>query len=77
MKDVVFYSFILFYSLIKISKTFFANSSKHHNLRQYHLMYVSGVWVLNHLPLIDFRPFKVGANIQKEWKFLKVRQSLS
>jgi hypothetical protein len=27
-------------------------------------MYVSGVWVLNHLPLIDFRPFKVGANIQ-------------
>jgi hypothetical protein len=35
-----------------------------------------GVWVLNHLPLIDFRPFKVGA-IQKEWKFLKVRQSLS
>jgi hypothetical protein len=24
-----------------------------------------GVWVLNHLPLIDFRPFKVGANIQK------------
>jgi hypothetical protein len=40
-------------------------------------MYVSGVWVLNHLPLIDFRPFKVGANIQKEWKFLKVRQSLS
>jgi hypothetical protein len=39
-------------------------------------MYVSGVWVLNHLPLIDFRPFKVGANIQKEWKFLKV-QSLS
>jgi hypothetical protein len=37
-------------------------------------MYVSGVWVLNHLPLIDFRPFKVGANIQKEWKFLKVHK---
>jgi hypothetical protein len=30
----------------------------------------------NHLPLIDFRPFKVGANIQKEWKFLGA-QSLS
>jgi hypothetical protein len=39
-------------------------------------MYVSGVWVLNHLPLIDFRPFKVGANIQKEWKFLKVHKSV-
>jgi hypothetical protein len=39
-------------------------------------MYVSGVWVLNHLPLIDFRPFKVGANIQKEWKFLKVPKSV-
>jgi hypothetical protein len=39
-------------------------------------MYVSGVWVLNHLPLIDFRPFKVGANIQKEWKFLKVQKSV-
>jgi uncharacterized membrane protein YphA (DoxX/SURF4 family)/peroxiredoxin len=23
------------------------------------------VWVLNHLPIIDFRPFKVGNNIQK------------
>jgi hypothetical protein len=22
-------------------------------------------WGFNHLPLIDFRPFKVGANIQK------------
>jgi hypothetical protein len=75
MKDVVLLFFILFYSLIKISKTCFCKQrSKHHNLRQYHLMYVSGVWVLNHLPLIDFRPFKVGANIQKEWKFLKVRQ---
>jgi hypothetical protein len=23
-------------------------------------MLIYGVWVLNHLPLIDFRPFKVG-----------------
>jgi hypothetical protein len=31
-----------------------------------------GVWVLNHLPLIDFRPFKVGANIQKGRRCAKV-----
>jgi hypothetical protein len=52
MKDVLLF-FHFFYSLIKISKTFCKQRSKHHNLRQYHLMYVSGVWVLNHLPLID------------------------
>jgi hypothetical protein len=33
------------------------------------------VWVLNHLPLIDFRPYKVGTNI-KGMEFLKVRHSL-
>jgi hypothetical protein len=27
------------------------------------------VWVLNHLPLLDFRAYKVGTNIEKEWKF--------
>lgn len=26
---------------------------------------IMGYWVLNHLPIIDFRPFKVGNNIQK------------
>jgi hypothetical protein len=25
------------------------------------------VWVLNHLPLLDFRAYKVGTAIEKEW----------
>ena len=29
------------------------------------LSILMGYWVLNHLPLKDFRPYKVGANIQK------------
>jgi uncharacterized membrane protein YphA (DoxX/SURF4 family)/peroxiredoxin len=66
-KDVVlvFFIFILFQNQ-KLVKPIFANSIQ--NIIAYAsiiLCMFMGVWVLNHLPLIDFRPFKVGANIEK------------
>jgi uncharacterized membrane protein YphA (DoxX/SURF4 family)/peroxiredoxin len=66
-KDIVllFFILILFVNQ-KLVKPLFDKSVQ--NI----LAYVSiilcmfmGVWVLNHLPLIDFRPYKVGNNIQK------------
>jgi hypothetical protein len=74
MKDVVLLFFILFYSLIKISKPVLNSVQNIITYASIILCMFLGVWVLNHLPLIDFRPFKVGANIQKRWKFLKVRK---
>jgi uncharacterized membrane protein YphA (DoxX/SURF4 family) len=66
MKDCfLFFIFILFINQ-KLVKPVFANSVQ--NIITYAsiiLCMFLGVWVLNHLPLIDFRPFKVGANIQK------------
>jgi hypothetical protein len=38
-------------------------------------VYVYGGMGAQSFAFSDFRPFKVG-NIKKEWKFLKVRQSL-
>jgi uncharacterized membrane protein YphA (DoxX/SURF4 family)/peroxiredoxin len=66
-KDIVllFFIFILFINQ-KLVRPLFANSVQ--NIITYAsiiLCMFMGVWVLNHLPLIDFRPFKVGANIQK------------
>ncbi|MGO4905071.1 BT_3928 family protein [Flavobacterium sp. W20_MBD1_R3] len=66
-KDIVllFFILILFFNE-KLVKPLF------HNNVQNIIIYASivfsslmGVWVLNHLPLIDFRPFKVGNNIQQ------------
>ena len=66
-KDVVllFFILILFFNK-KLIKPLFNNNIQ--NI----IIYASivscsfmGVLVLNHLPLIDFRPFKVGNNIQK------------
>jgi uncharacterized membrane protein YphA (DoxX/SURF4 family) len=66
-KDVVLLFFILIlvfnYSLIK--------PLFHEKIQKILVLLTSGLctfmayWVLNHSPIIDFRPFKVGSNIQK------------
>ena len=66
-KDIVllFFILILFFNQ-KLGKPLFGNSVQ--NIIIYVTIVLSsltGVWVLNHLPLIDFRPYKVGNNIQK------------
>lgn len=66
-KDIVllFLILILFFNQ-KLVKPFFRNNVQ--NIVVYASIVLSslmGVWVLNHLPLIDFRPYKVGNNIQK------------
>jgi uncharacterized membrane protein YphA (DoxX/SURF4 family)/peroxiredoxin len=66
-KDVVllFFILILFFNK-KLVKPLFGNTVQ--NI----LAFASiascafiGYWVINHLPIIDFRPYKVGTNIQK------------
>lgn len=66
-KDIVLLFFIL---ILFFNKTLIRPLFK--NSIQNIIIYVSiflcsfmGILVLNHLPLIDFRPFKVGNNIQK------------
>ena len=66
-KDIVllFFILILFFNQ-KLIKPLFSNNVQ--NIVIYASIVLSslmGVWVLNHLPLIDFRPYKVGNNIQK------------
>lgn len=66
-KDIVllFFILILFFNK-KLVQPLFRNSVQ--NIIIYAsviLCSFMGIWVLNHLPLIDFRPFKVGNNIQK------------
>ena len=66
-KDIVllFFILILFFNQ-KLVKPLFSNNVQ--NIVIYASIVLSsfmGVLVLNHLPLIDFRPFKVGNNIQK------------
>lgn len=66
-KDIVLLFFILVLFINqKLVKPLFANSIQ--NIITYGtivLCMFMAVWVLNHLPLIDFRPYKVDANIQK------------
>ena len=66
-KDVVllFFILILFVNQ-KLVKPLFDNSVQ--NIVAYVVIILCmfmGVWVLNHLPIIDFRPYKVGTNIEK------------
>ncbi len=66
-KDVVllFFILILFFNKEKI-KPLFGNSIQ--NILAFGsiiLCSFMGYWVLNHLPIIDFRPYKVGTNIKK------------
>jgi len=66
-KDIVLLFFILILFINqKLVKPLFANSIQ--NTITYAtiiLCILMAVWVLNHLPLVDFRPYKVEANIQK------------
>jgi uncharacterized membrane protein YphA (DoxX/SURF4 family) len=66
-KDVVllFFILILFFNR-KLVKPLFGNTVQ--NILAFTsiaLCAFMGYWVINHLPLIDFRPYKVGTNIQK------------
>lgn len=66
-KDVVllFFILILFFNR-KLVKPLFGNTVQ--NILAFAsiaLCAFMGYWVINHLPIIDFRPYKVGTNIQK------------
>jgi len=66
-KDIVllFFILILFFN-IKLIKPLFNNKIQHIlAFTSVFLCAFMGYWVLNHLPLKDFRPYKVGNNIQK------------
>ncbi|MFV5685929.1 BT_3928 family protein [Flavobacterium sp. GB2R13] len=67
IKDVVllFFILILFFNR-KLVKPLFGNTVQ--NILAFAsiaLCAFMGYWVIHHLPLIDFRPYKVGTNIQK------------
>jgi hypothetical protein len=62
----------LYFNLIfqsKLVKPLFTNNVQ--NIVVYaSIILIDGFLGLNHLPLIDFRPYKVGNNIQKRCEFL-------
>ena len=66
-KDIVLLFFIIILFLNnKLVKPLFSNRVT--NLIMYASVFLCifmAVWVLNHLPLNDFRPYKVGTNIEK------------
>lgn len=66
-KDIIllFFILILFYNQ-KLIKPLFSNKTQNILvLASIILSTFMGYWVINHLPLKDFRPYHVGANIQK------------
>ncbi|OUL62455.1 BT_3928 family protein [Flavobacterium sp. AJR] len=66
-KDIVLLFFILILFINKeLIKPLFTNPVQ--NIVAYVTIFLCifmGVWVLNHLPIKDFRPYKVGSNIEK------------
>lgn len=65
-KDVVLLVFILIlFFNIRFIKPIFKKGVNSIVLASLLLCVFMGYWVLNHLPLKDFRPYKVGSNIQK------------
>lgn len=66
-KDIVllFFILILFFNKKQVQPLFSNNVQNIIIYASIILCSFMGVLVLNHLPLIDFRPFKVGNNIQK------------
>jgi uncharacterized membrane protein YphA (DoxX/SURF4 family)/peroxiredoxin len=62
---LLFFILILLFNQKRI-KPLFSNSIQHIlALASILLSAFMGYWVINHLPLKDFRPFKIGNNIQK------------
>jgi uncharacterized membrane protein YphA (DoxX/SURF4 family) len=66
-KDVVllFFTLILFLNKQLVQPLFDKSIQNIIAYASIVLCMLMGVWVLNHLPIIDFRPFAVGNNIQK------------
>ena len=66
-KDVVllFFILILFFNKKLVQPLFEKSVQNVITYASIVLCMFMAVWVLNHLPIIDFRPFKVGNNIQK------------
>jgi uncharacterized membrane protein YphA (DoxX/SURF4 family)/peroxiredoxin len=66
-KDLIllFFILILFYNQKYIKPLFFTKIQNILVLTSIALCAFMGYWVLNHLPLKDFRPYKVGTNIRK------------
>lgn len=67
-KDVIllFFILILFFNK-KLIKPLIRNNNVQNTIVSASVILCSlmGIWVLNHLPFKDFRPYKVGTNIQK------------
>ena len=66
-KDVVllFFILVLFFNQKLVKPLFSIKIVSFLAIISFVLCGFMGYWVLNHLPIIDFRPYKVGTNIQK------------
>ncbi|MFM9826102.1 BT_3928 family protein, partial [Flavobacterium sp.] len=66
-KDIVllFFIVILFLNQKLVKPLFSKSIMSFLALMSFVLCGFMGYWVLNHLPIIDFRPYKIGTNIQK------------